>query len=128
MEAFAIAERELEDAIIGSEDKDVTSGVQYGRTDLTVGEVVFDVGAHRGVEGVIEIAGDLVPDVTAVQNHENLRRGARTALLSCGASCFCSFSRARWRRIFTDAWVMPRASAVSSTLRSSSSRRIKTSR
>jgi hypothetical protein len=82
VETFAVAEWKLEDAVVGSEDEDVASGVEDGGADLTVLEVTLHIGACGFVESVIEIAGDLVPNVAAIQNHENLLRFSGTALLS----------------------------------------------
>ena len=82
METLAIAEWELEDAIVRSEDEDVARGIEDGRANLAVGEVALDVCACGFVECVVQIAGDLVPDVTAIQNHKNLLRFSGTALFS----------------------------------------------
>jgi len=95
VETLAVTEGKLEDAIVRGEDEDVTGGVEDSGTDLAVRQMLFDVDAGLGVEGVVEIAGDVVPDMAAVQNHGNLLRRVGAALASCGASCFCSIMRAR---------------------------------
>jgi hypothetical protein len=80
MKALAVAEGKLEDAIIGCKDEDIACGVEDCGADLAVFKMALDIGAGGSVEGIVEIAGDLVPDVTAIQNHENLLRFAGTAL------------------------------------------------
>ena len=95
VQAFAVAYREFEGTVVAGEDQDVASGIEDGGADLAVGQVLFDVGTSQGVKGVVEIAGDIVPYMAAVQNHGNLLRRAGAALASCGASCFCSIRRAR---------------------------------
>jgi hypothetical protein len=82
VEALAVAEWKLEDAVIGGEDEDVACGIEDGGADFAVLEVALHVGACGFVEGIVQIAGDLVPDVAAVQNHENLLLFSGTALLS----------------------------------------------
>ena len=82
MEALAVAKWQLEDAVVCGEDENVARGVEDGGADLAVLEMMLHVGACGFVEGVIQITGDLVPDVAAVQNHENLLRFSGTALLS----------------------------------------------
>jgi hypothetical protein len=66
VEALAITDREFEDAVVCGEDEDVTRGVEDSGADLAVREMFFNVGAGLGVERVIEIAGDVVPDMAAV--------------------------------------------------------------
>jgi hypothetical protein len=66
VEALAVAEGKLEDAVIGGEDEDVARGVENGGADLAVFEVAFHVGASGFIKRVVEIAGNLVPDVAAV--------------------------------------------------------------
>jgi hypothetical protein len=66
VKTLAVAEWKLEDAVIGSEDEDIARGVEDGGADLAMLEVALHVGAYGFVERVVEIAGDLVPDVAAV--------------------------------------------------------------
>src|ERR1700679_766131 len=127
MEALAVTEGELVDAVVGGEDEDVARGVQDGRADLADLEMLLDGGQHFGVEGVVEIAGDLLPDVFALYDHGNhLRFGF--ICLSCGARCFCSMMRARCSLTLTRPVLILRTSAVSAMLNSSTSRRRKISR
>jgi hypothetical protein len=66
VEAFAITEGQLEDAIVSREDEDVSRGIEHCRADFAVFEVVLDVGARLDGKGVVQIAGDIVPDMAAV--------------------------------------------------------------
>src|SRR5260370_8820692 len=78
-------------------------------------------------ERAIEVAGDVLPNVLALYDHENHLRFGLT-LFNCGTSFFCSIMRARCSRTFTDATDMPSASADCFTLTSSTSRSTNTSR
>jgi len=66
MKAIAEAEGQLEDAVVGGEDEDISRGVEDGRADLAVFEVVLHLFEGLGREGAIEVAGDVVPDVFAL--------------------------------------------------------------
>jgi hypothetical protein len=66
VKSLAVAEWKLEDAVIGGKDEDVACGVEDSGADFAVLEMALHIGACGFIEGVIEIAGDLVPDVTAV--------------------------------------------------------------
>jgi len=63
VQAFAIAHRQLEDALIGSQDEDVPRGIQDGGADLAVLEMLLHEFARFGREGVVEKFGDAIPDV-----------------------------------------------------------------
>jgi hypothetical protein len=69
VKAFAKADRQLEDAIIGYQDDHVTCGVQNGRANLAVIQVLL----HRVPRFVgkrsIEIPRNVVPNVLAIYNH-----------------------------------------------------------
>jgi hypothetical protein len=66
VETFAVAEGKLEDAIVGGEDEDVARGVEDCGADLAVSKMLFNTGERFGVERVVDIAGDVVPDMAAV--------------------------------------------------------------
>jgi hypothetical protein len=66
VETRAVSDGELEDAFIGSEDEDVAGGIENSGADFAVLEVLLDHGAHFGGESVVEKAGDVIPDVFAV--------------------------------------------------------------
>jgi len=53
VEAFAISEGKLEDAIVCGKDEDVARGVEDSRADLAVSQMLFDIGTGLGVERVI---------------------------------------------------------------------------
>src|SRR5579862_2150456 len=133
METLAEVDRQLEYTIIGSEDDDVACRIDDRGTDFTVRQVAFDISADLRVERAVDVFGDVLPDVAAVQNHGSLpskrcfRRGAAT-IRNCGASFFCSIMRARCRRTLTDAIEIPSREAVSLTLSSWTSRRVTISR
>ena len=66
VEAFAVAYGELEGAIIGGEDDDVAGGVKHSGADLAGGKMALHIGAHRWIERVIDVIGDVVPHMAAV--------------------------------------------------------------
>jgi len=66
VQTFAVADWKLEDTIICCEDENVARGVEDRRADLAVRKMLFDIDACLRIQGVVEIAGDVVPDVAAV--------------------------------------------------------------
>jgi len=126
MKALAEAGWELEDAIVGDEDNDVPSGIKNGGTNLTGFKMAVDIGAQFRVHLGIDVGGDVLPYVFAIDSHfphlnNPLRSGAKP--LSSGARCFCRSARARCNRTFTAPSEMPIAVAVSRTSISSMSLR-----
>jgi hypothetical protein len=77
MEAFTEAGRNFEDAIIGHQDHDVPGGVHHGRTDLTMLEVSDDFRAQHIIHIAVNIRGDIVPNVFAVDLHARLPNSPR---------------------------------------------------
>jgi hypothetical protein len=69
VEAFAVAYREFEGAIVGSEDEDVAGGIEDGGADLAVLEVQLDFAEEQRIELVIEILGDVFPNIFASDTH-----------------------------------------------------------
>src|SRR5215470_2974599 len=131
MQTFAEINWQFEDAVIRHQNDDVARGIKHCRADFAMGQVLLYISAHGRIERPIDILGDAIPYVSAVQNHRNL---LSIPLFFCsfhsirrsGTSFFCSKRRARCRRTFTNAMEIPSASAVSFTLNSSTSRRITT--
>ena len=69
MEALAEADWEFEGAVVGGENDDVAGGIENGRADFAVLEVAFNVGAEFDRDTVVNVVGDVSPDVFAVQFH-----------------------------------------------------------
>src|SRR5271165_5491540 len=93
-----------------------------------VGQMLFDRLPQFGGDVAVDVAGNLFPDVLAVQNHDPPAlplNNPNTPLLfdaSCGARIFCIMRRARSKRVFTTPGLTPSASDVSAMLTSSTSR------
>jgi len=68
VEALAEAGGELEDAVVGDEDYDVVGGVEDGGADLTGFEVLVDFCAQGSVHIAIDVGGDVVPNVFAIDS------------------------------------------------------------
>lgn len=71
VEAFSVAYGEFVGAVIGSEDEDVASGIENGRAHFAAFEMLLDGGEQIGIELMIQILGDVFPDVFALQLHWN---------------------------------------------------------
>jgi len=118
---------QFEDSFVSREDQNISSGIQNRRANLTVFQMFLNFVSFRMLKVIVEITGDVIPDMFAIYNQGNhLRSGL--ACFSCGASVFCNIILARCSLTFTDATEMPRASADSFTLNSSTSRNKKISR
>jgi hypothetical protein len=118
---------QLEDSFVSSEDQNISGGIQNRRANLTVFQMFLDFVSFRIFQVIVEVTRDVIPDVFAIYNQENHLR-VRLTCFSCGASVFCNIIRARSNLTFTAAVEMPRASADSFTLNSSTSRNKKISR
>ena len=66
MKQFAEANRKFEDAIVGSQDDHVTRGVQNGRADLAVIQVLLHRVPRFVGERTIQIFRNVVPNVLAI--------------------------------------------------------------
>jgi hypothetical protein len=66
MEPLTVTDWEFKDAIIGSQNKDVASRVDDCRADLTVLQVSLHQTECFNIKRVIEIIGDIRPDVLAL--------------------------------------------------------------
>jgi hypothetical protein len=66
MEALAETNRQLKHTIIGSQDDDVSRGIQNRRANFAVFEVLLNHCARFFRQCLIEIFGDVVPDVFAI--------------------------------------------------------------
>ena len=118
---------QLEDSFVRGEDQNISSGIQNCRANLTVFQMFLDFVSFRSFQVIVEVTRDVLPDVFAIYDQGNHLRLGLTCF-SCGASVFCNIIRARCSLTFTDATEMPRASADSFTLNSSTSRNKKISR
>src|SRR5580704_16626482 len=72
VQAFAVAYGQLESAIVGGEDEDVASGVENGGTRFAVLEVPLDFAEQQRIELMIEIFGDVFPNVFASDSHGDI--------------------------------------------------------
>ena len=91
VKALTEAGGEFEDAVVCHEDDDVARGIEDGGTDLAGLKMLIDFRAQFGVHLGIDVGGDVLPDVFAVDSHlphpnKPLRLGAK--LSSRGARCF----------------------------------------
>jgi hypothetical protein len=69
VETIAEAGGKLEDAVVRGEDEDVSRGIEDGGTDLAVLEMPLDQFFGRWVQRIIQVVGDVVPDVFAFYDH-----------------------------------------------------------
>jgi hypothetical protein len=69
VKAGAVAYGKLEGAIVGGEDEDVAGGIENGGARFAVLEVQFDFAEKQRIELVIEILGDVFPNVFASDTH-----------------------------------------------------------
>ena len=94
METIAETDGKLEDTIVCSKNKDVACGIENCRTYLAMFQVPLHQFSYFEGQRIVQIAGDVVPNVFAFYYHRNhLLFGF--AVFSCGASAFCSMIRAR---------------------------------
>jgi hypothetical protein len=66
MQPLAVANRQFEDAVVRYEDKDIAGGIEDSRADFAMLEVFLHTVPRLRVERVIQIAGDVVPDMLAL--------------------------------------------------------------
>ena len=96
MQALAEANRQLKHAFIRGEDDDVARGVQNGRADLAVLEMLLNIQSNVLRQCSIQIAGDVTPNVFAFYNDgSHLLFALGLTLFKSGLSCFCNIMRAR---------------------------------
>ena len=127
MKSLTETQWQLEDSFVSCQDQNISSGIQNCRANLAMLQMFLDFVQFRSFQATVEVARDVLPDVFAIYNQGNHLRLGLTCF-SCGASVFCNIIRARCSLTFTDATEMPRASADSFTLNSSTSRNKKISR
>src|SRR5258708_13241691 len=128
MQSLAVAYRQLKRAVIGWEDQNVAGGIQNRRADLAMLQVPLNLHAQFWRDAVVNVVGDVCPNVFAVQFHgilpqNPLRAGA--VVFKSGAKLFCSIIRARCSLTFAMFSLMSKAAAVSATLNSSTSPNVK---
>src|SRR5260370_39447833 len=127
MKTRAEDQLQFKHSFVSCEDQDISSGIQDRRANLTVFQMFLDFVSFRSFQVIVEVTRNVLPYVFAIYNQGNHLRLGLTCF-SCGASVFCNIIRARCSLTFTDATEMPRASADSLTLNSSTSRNKKISR
>lgn len=71
MQPFAETERQFKGALIRGQDQDVARRIENGRADFAVFQVLLHLFLYLFGKRVIQIAGDVVPDVLAIYNHGN---------------------------------------------------------
>ena len=69
VQAFGVANGEFEGAIVAGEDEDVAGGIEDGGADPAVPEVQLEFAEKQRVELVIEILGDMFPNIFASDTH-----------------------------------------------------------
>jgi len=69
MESLAEAGGKLEDAVVGHEDDDIARGIQNCGADLAGFEMFVDLAAQSCVHIALDVSGDVLPDVFAVDPH-----------------------------------------------------------
>ncbi len=72
METLTEVNGQLEDAVIRHQNDDVAGRIEHRRADLTMRKVLLYIGADRRVERALNVGGDVVPNMSAVQNDGNL--------------------------------------------------------
>jgi len=65
VKALAEIEGQFEDTIVCHENDDVACGVDDGGADFAVSQMAFDIRTNLGIERVVDIFGDAVPNVAA---------------------------------------------------------------
>src|SRR5271165_6689285 len=129
VQALAVADGKLKRTVVGDQDENVPRRIQHGGAVTAVGKVFFDGLAQLGRDTAIDVIGNLIPDMPAIQNHDppalprNKLNSPPCLVASCGARIYCIIRRARKSRVFTTPWLTPSAAAVSAMLSSSTSRR-----
>src|SRR6267142_5804020 len=124
MQSLAVAHRQLKRPVVGGQHQNISRRIQNRRAYLTVLQVPFNLHAQLRRDAVVNVVGDVGPNVFAVQFHgilpqNPLRAGA--VVFNSGAKLFCSIIRARCSLTFTMFSLMSKAAAASATLSSSMS-------
>jgi len=94
MQPLTIAEGELIDTFVCGEDEDISRRVEDRRANLAKLEVFLHLLQDFRRQVIIKIAGDVIPDMLAIYNHENHPRFGLICF-NCGANFLCSNMRAR---------------------------------
>jgi hypothetical protein len=69
VKAIAETDGELEDTIVSSKDQNVTCGVENCRAYLAVFQMPLNQFSCFGRQGIVQIAGDVVPNMFALYDH-----------------------------------------------------------
>ena len=69
MQPLAESCGQLEDAIVGEQHDDVARGVEHRGADLAGFKMLVDLGAQVRVHLAVDVGGDVLPDVLAVDPH-----------------------------------------------------------
>ena len=123
VEPIAEPRWQFEDPAICYQNHHIPRRIKHGRTNFAGLKVLVDVRTQSRVYIAVDIGGDVLPNVLAVDSHlprpNNPRFGAND--FSLCASLRCKSALARCKRTFTDPSVIPKAAAVSFTSISSMS-------
>jgi hypothetical protein len=69
MKAIAETDGELEHTIVRSKDKNVTSRIENCRAYFAVFQMLLNQFSCFGRQGIVQIAGDVVPNMFALYDH-----------------------------------------------------------
>src|SRR5215472_5758049 len=107
---------EFEDTVVGNENDNVAGGIEHCRANLAGLKVAFDALAQFGVQLVVNVRRDVLPDVFAIDSHARHPNspacfGANG--FSFGARTRCNIARARCSLTLTAPSLIPSTAAVS---------------
>src|SRR5579872_4708283 len=132
LQTLAEAQWHFEHLFISVELNDVTRAVEHSGAAPAAADVLIHGKPQIGFDLTIKVVGNLAPDFFAVDYHGLVPFSNDNLLLqlppSPGDNRSRNISRARSKRVLTEALEIPSALAVSSILRCCMSRRTKTSR
>ena len=132
LQALAEAQRYFEHPFISVQLDHVSRAVKHRGAALAAAEVLFHGKPQIRIDVIFKVVRNLAPDFFAVDYHGLVPFSNDNLLLqlppSPGANRSRSISRARSKRVLTDAVEIPSALAVSSMLKCCMSRSTKTSR
>src|SRR6266536_4985516 len=126
------SQRYIDHALVTIQLNHVSRALEHGPTAITLPEVRLHGHAQIRIDVIFEVVGDFLPDLFAIDYHGLVPFAKCNLVLqeppSPGANRSRSMSRARSRRVLTDAVEIRRAFAVSSMLNCCMSRSTNTSR
>jgi hypothetical protein len=69
VKAIAETDGELEDTIVRGKDKNITGGIENCRAYLAVFQMPLNQFSCFGRQGIVQVAGDVVPNMFALYDH-----------------------------------------------------------